>query len=224
MPNDAGGFSIESASDDNVQPLAWQITGGSMHVLLIHCHPCADSFSAALRDTSIGALKAAGHTVDVRDLYREGFCPTLTATQRALFYDESANQAGIEDHVEALRKAEALLLVYPTWWFGPPAMLKGWLDRVWVPGVAFSLDGRGGLRPLLNNIRRIGVVTTYGSQHWRLWLVGWPDRRLIGRGLRPLCAPGCRVDWIALAGMDCSTPAKRERFLVRVSARLGRWR
>ena len=195
-----------------------------MHVLLIYCHPCADSFSAALRDAAAGALKAAGHAVEVRDLYREGFSPALTATQRALFHDESGNRAGIEDHVEALRKAEALLLVYPTWWFGPPAMLKGWLDRVWLPGVAFHLDGRGGLHPLLTNIRRIGVVTTYGSPYWSLWLVGWPDRRLIGRGLRPLCARGCRVDWIALTRMDSSTPAERERFLHRLRARLGRWR
>lgn len=195
-----------------------------MHVLLIHCHPCADSFAAALRDASSTALQAAGHTVEVRDLYQEGFAPALTATQRTLFYDESANRDGIGDHAEALRTAEALLLVYPTWWFGPPAMLKGWLDRVWVPGVAFHLDGRGGLRPLLTNIRRIGVVTTYGSPHWRLWLVGWPDRHLIGRGLRPLCAPGCTVDWIALTRMDASTAAERERFLVRLRTRLGRWR
>lgn len=195
-----------------------------MQVLLIHSHPCADSFSAALRDAAIAALTAAGHTVEVRDLYREEFAPALTATQRRLFYDEAANRIGVEDHVEALRKAEALLLVYPTWWFGLPAMLKGWLDRVWVPGVAFHLDGRGGLRPLLTNIRRIGVVTTCGSPYWRLWLAGWADRRLIGRGLRPLCASGCRLDWIALTGMDTCTAAHREQFLVRLRTRLGRWR
>jgi NAD(P)H dehydrogenase (quinone) len=69
------------------------------------------------------------------------------------------------------------------------------------------------LRPLLANIRRIGVLTTYGSPRWLLWLVGWPDRRLVGRGLRPLCARRCRLDWIALARMDTSTAPRRDRFL-----------
>jgi NAD(P)H dehydrogenase (quinone) len=195
-----------------------------MHVLLIYCHPRPGSFCAALRDTAVAALEAAGHSVEVRDLYDEGFMPALTAEQRGHYYDESANLCGIEDHVAALQRAEALLLVYPTWWFGPPAMVKGWLDRVWVPGVAFHLDGAGGLRPLLSNIRRIGVVTTYGSPYWRLWLVGWPDRHMIGRGLRPLCARRCRLNWIALTRMDTSTATKRARFLVRLRTRLGRWR
>jgi len=195
-----------------------------MQVLLVHCHPCADSFSATLRDNAVAALTAAGNQVEVRNLYDEGFAPALTAEQRRQFYDETANLSGIEDHVGALRRAEALLLVYPTWWFGPPAMLKGWLDRVWVPGVAFRLGGAGELRPLLTNIRRIGVVTTYGSPHWRLWLVGWPDRRVVARGLRPLCARRCRLDWIALTCMDGSTAAKREAFLVRLRVRLTRWR
>ena len=115
-----------------------------------------------------------------------------------------------------------LLLVYPTWWFGPPAMLKGWLDRIWVPGVAFRLGGPGVLRPLLTNVRRIGVVTTYGSPRWLLWFVGWPDWRLVRRGLRPLCARRCRLDWLALTRMDSCTAW--ERFLVEERARLARWR
>jgi putative NADPH-quinone reductase len=159
----------------------------------------------------------------VRDLYDEGFAPALTAEQRGHYYDEAANVRGIEDHVAALGRAEALLLVYPTWWFGPPAMLKGWLDRVWVPGVAFRLDGAGVLRPMLTNIRRIGVVTTYGSPRWRLWLVGWPDRHMVGRGLRPLCNRRCRLDWIALTGMDTNAAATREQFLAKLRARLARW-
>jgi NAD(P)H dehydrogenase (quinone) len=196
-----------------------------MRVLLVHCHPRPDSFCTALRDVAIAALQAAGHAVEVRDLYTEGFAPALGPEERGRYYDEAANLRGIEDHAATLRWAEALLLVYPTWWFGPPAMLKGWLDRVWVPGVAFRLGGPGGaLRPLLTNIRRIGVVTTYGSPRWRLWLVGWPDWRLIGRGLRPLCARHCRLDWLALTRMDVCTALERERFLAKVRTCLARWR
>ena len=102
-------------------------------------------------------------------------------------------------------------------------MLKGWLDRVWVPGVAFRFGGPRVLQPLLSNIRRIGVITTYGSPRWLLWLVGWPDWLLVRRGLRPLCARGCHVDWLTLTRMDTCTARQREQFLAHVSARLSRW-
>jgi putative NADPH-quinone reductase len=195
-----------------------------MHVLLVYCHPKTDSFCAALRDAAQRGLESAGHTVESRDLYAEDFGAPMSAEQRARYYDEAENLRGVEDHVAALRRADALLLVYPTWWFGPPAMLKGWIDRVWLPGVAFRFGGPGVLRPLLTNIRRIGVVTTYGSRRWLLWFVGWPDWRVFRRGLRPLCGPRCRLQWIALTHMDAVTASERERFLAKVRARLSAWR
>jgi NAD(P)H dehydrogenase (quinone) len=194
-----------------------------MHVLLIHCHPRADSFSAALRDAAAAGLTAAGHSVEQRDLYAEGFDPVLSTHQRGVYFDEAANAVGLENHVAALRRAEALVLVYPTWWFGMPAMLKGWFDRVWVPGVAFRLGGPKALLPLLTGIRKIGVVTTYGSPWWLLWWVGWPDRRLVRRGLRPLCATGCRIEWFGLTGMDVDSSPRRARFLAKVRRQLSNW-
>lgn len=191
-----------------------------MRVLLVHCHPRADSFNAALRDTVAAALDAAGHTVEMLDLYREGFDPRLSAAERGAYYDEASDRPDLAGHIAALRRAEALVFVYPTWWFGPPAMLKGWFDRVWLPGVAFALGGAKVLQPRLTNIRKIAVVTTYGSPRWLLWLVGWPDWRLFRFGIRPLCARGCRLDWIALTGMDSASGAMRARFLTRLRRRL----
>ncbi len=129
----------------------------------------------------------------VRDLYAEGFVPTMSADERGRYYGNSLNLHGIEEHISALQRADALLLVYPTWWFSLPAMLKGWFDRVWVPGVAFRLRRAGGLEPLLMSIRRLGVVTTYGSPRWLLWFIGWPDRRMVNSAFRSLCARGCRL-------------------------------
>jgi NAD(P)H dehydrogenase (quinone) len=194
-----------------------------MHVLLVYYHPQTDSFCSALRDTATSALRAANHTVAVRDLYAEGFVPTMSADERGGYYGDSPNFRGIEEHVSALQRADALLLVYPTWWFGSPAMLKGWFDRVWVPGVAFRLREVGGLEPLLMNIRRIGIVTTYGSPRWLLWFIGWPDRRVVHNGFRSLCAPKCRLDWIAMTGMDTCTAKQRKRFVATVNRRLSRW-
>ena len=194
-----------------------------MHVLMIYCHPRPDSFCAALRDAAMDGLIASGHSVELRDLYAEGFDPVLSSQQRGAYFDETESIRGVEDHVAALRRADWLLLVYPTWWFGMPAMLKGWLDRIWLPGVAFRLGGPKVMVPLLTNITRIGVVTTYGSPWWLLWWVGWPDRRIVRRGIQPLCASGCRTHWMGLTRMDEDNPVRRGRFLTRVRRQVSEW-
>ncbi len=195
-----------------------------MHVLLIFAHPCADSFSAALRDAALDGLKAAGHTVELRDLYAEGFDPVLPTAQRAGYFDEHVSPSGLQSHIDSLQHCDGLVLVYPTWWFGMPAMLKGWFDRVWLPGVAFWLGGPRVLQPLLTRIHHIGVVTTYGSPWWLLWWVGWPDRRIVRRGLKPLCAPTCQVRWLGLTRMDADDPTRRARFLRQVRLHFAGWR
>ncbi|MBW6398442.1 NAD(P)H-dependent oxidoreductase [Roseomonas sp. HJA6] len=193
-----------------------------MRVLMIQAHPRADSYSAALRDAARGALEAAGHTVELRDLYAEGFAPALSAAEHAVNMIEGANEAGIEDHVAALRRAEALVLVYPTWWYGMPAMLKGWFDRIWSPGIAFRL-GEGAIEPLLTDIRRIAVVTTYGSPLWLLWWIGWPDYKLISRGIRRLCGKGCRLDWVSLHDMDRRQRPELDAFVTKIHTHFSRW-
>lgn len=193
-----------------------------MRVLLIHAHPRSDSFSAALKDRTAKALRAAGHVVEIRDLYAESFRPALSALERGAYHSSPENLRGIEDHVGSLRAAEALVLVYPTWWYGMPAMLKGWFDRVWAPGVAFHM-GEGAITPGLTNIRRIGVVTTYGSPAWLLWYLGHPDRKLIGRGIRRLCAKGCKLDWLSLTRMDHRTQPEFDAFLDKTEAHFRRW-
>ena len=195
-----------------------------MRVLVVYCHPRPDSYCAALRDAAIAGLTRAGHAIDVLDLYAGGFDPVLSADQRGGYFDEAQNHAGLEPEISALRAAEALVLVYPTWWFGMPAMLKGWFDRVWVPGVAFRLGGGSTLEPLLVDIRRIGVVTTYGSPRWLLWWVGWPDWRVVRKGFKPLCAKHCRVEWLGLPGMDKASPEALRGFASRVGDAFSRWR
>ena len=117
-----------------------------MRILIVYAHPRADSLAAALRDATKSALEARGHEVELRDLYAEGFQPAMSAEERGRHHDVPRNLDGIEDHVASLQRAEALVLVHPTWWYGMPAMLKGWFDRIWVPGVAFRL-GDGPIEP-----------------------------------------------------------------------------
>ncbi|PZW46637.1 putative NADPH-quinone reductase [Humitalea rosea] len=193
-----------------------------MRVLLIYCHPRPDSYCAAQRDAVIAGLQAAGHVIERRDLYAEGFLATMTCEERGRYHDVPDNRQGIEDHTDSLRAAEALVLVYPTWWYGLPAMLKGWFDRVWAPGVAFAMSD-GAIEPLLSDIRRIAVVTSYGSPLWLLWYVGWGDYKLMKRGVRRLCAKGCRLDWLYLHDMDRRQRPALTRHLDKVRAHFARW-
>ena len=148
-----------------------------------------ESFGAALRDTAVAALSDRGWEVRLVDLYAEGFDPVLSADERRQM-DRAPTDPKLAPHIENLKWAQAILFVYPTWWYGLPAMLKGWLDRVWATDVAFTLPADGGrIVSLVPHIGRVGVVTTCGAPWWWSVMIGQPGRKTILRGLRALCAP-----------------------------------
>ena len=187
-----------------------------MKFLLVYAHPRTDSYCHALKETAAAALRKNGHTVDVLDLYAEGFRAEMSAEERLAYHTPVANLAGIEDHVARLKAADALVFVYPTWWYGQPAILKGWFDRVWAPGVVFDING-GVITPLLTNVRAIHVVSTMGAPWWFAWLMGHPGRMFLRLGVKRMCAAGCRFTWRAHDLMDSSTPESRAAFLARVA-------
>ncbi|MGL4727397.1 MAG: NAD(P)H-dependent oxidoreductase, partial [Bosea sp. (in: a-proteobacteria)] len=124
-----------------------------MRVLYLYCHPLEESFHAGIRDASIAALREAGHEVDLCDLYAEGFDPVLTAERRRDYHDVTKNRDGLESDVARLQAADVLVLQFPTWCFGLPAMLKGWCDRILMPGVSFDLSDPANVKPMLTSIR-----------------------------------------------------------------------
>lgn len=196
-----------------------------MKVLVVYAHPRPDSFTAAVLGRAEAALRSGGHEVVVVDLWAEGFDPVLTEAEWAAHTHRAGAPAPapLTPHVERLRWAEALVLVYPTWWGGPPAILKGWFDRVLVEGVAYELPpGARRVEPRLRHIRRLTVVTTHGSPKRVNVVQGEPGKLMVRRALRVLCHPLCRSRWVACYGMDTATPAGREAFLGRVSRALTR--
>src|ERR1700684_1333005 len=131
-----------------------------MRVLYIYCHPLPESFHAAIRARALAALANAGHDVDLLDLYAEKFDPVLSEDGRRHYHDTSRNRIGLEDTIARLTSAEALILQFPTWCFGLPAMLKGFFDRMIMPGVAFDLSDPAHVKPTLRTLKRIvGIVT-----------------------------------------------------------------
>src|SRR5437762_4406943 len=125
-----------------------------MRVLYVYCHPLADSFHAAIRNEAMTGLAEAGHSVDLLDLYAEGFDPVLSAQGRRDYHDPLRNWTNNEAHVVRLMAANALIVQFPTWSFGPPAMLKGWFDRMFGPGIALDLSDPAHARPMLQHIQR----------------------------------------------------------------------
>jgi NAD(P)H dehydrogenase (quinone) len=194
-----------------------------MRVLLLFCHPVEDSYQAALHRTARAALERAGHDVDDCDLYAEGFFPVLTRAERISYHDTAVNRAPVQPYVDRLLAAEALVLCFPVWSFGPPAMLKGFFDRVFLPGVSFHLGEGGKIVPNLRHIRKLAAITTYGRARWVAFLRGAPPRKLVTRVLRFQIRPGTRVLYLAHYQMNVSTPATRERFLARVERAMGRF-
>jgi len=188
-----------------------------VRVHLVYCHPSETSFTAAVRDRALAGLHAAGHDVRVSDLYADGFVPELSAWERTNHLAPPETKPDIAEYAANLRWCEALVLVYPTWWAGQPAMLKGWIDRVWVAGVAYELpEGANRIRPRLHNIRRIVAITTHGSTKFVNALEGEGGKRIVTRSLRVLCSKRARTTWIALYNIDRSTDARRAAHLARV--------
>ncbi len=193
-----------------------------MRTLVVYSHPCAESYNAAVLAVAVDALRNAGHDVRVRDLYAEGFQPAMCADERRSYHDRESNVRPVEPYVEDINWCEMLVFVYPTWWFGLPAMLKGWFDRVWVPHVTFEMPtADSGMRPKMQHIRKIAIVTTCGATWWVSKVIGEPGRKTIMRGMRALCAPRCKTLYLAHYKMDSSTDETRARYLAKVRNRLG---
>lgn len=147
-----------------------------MHALIVYAHPEPRSFNAALRDTAAGALRAGGHSVEVSDLYAMDFDPVVsrrnfTTVHNAERFNVSLEQRhavaneGLAPDIAAeltkLQRADLLILQFPLWWFGLPAMLKGWIDRVFLSGVVYgrrAMYENGKLR----GKRAMACVTTGG--------------------------------------------------------------
>ena len=195
-----------------------------MRVLVIYAHPLADSFAAALHRMVVETLQRGGHEVDDCDLYAERFDPVLTPAERRAYNTPTPDLSAVAGHVTRLKAAEALVLCYPTWWYGLPAILKGYFDRVWAKDVAFTLpEGGGAIRPALTNITKIAVVTTYGAPWWLIRLVlRDPVRAAVLGGLGRLCGRGPR-QWLALYNIDAATPARCAKFLARVESTFTRF-
>jgi NAD(P)H dehydrogenase (quinone) len=193
-----------------------------VRVLVVQAHPDPNSFSAAQLHVVERALEAGGHERRVLRLYELGFRAAMTAEERRAYHTPSPIlDPQVAEHAADVRWAEALIFVYPTWWSGHPAILKGWLDRVLVQGVAFGFDPKTNkVRPLLGHVRHIVGISTYGSPRLYVRLISDAGRRTLVRALRHSCGLRTRTTWLGFYGLDGSTVEQRRAFLDRIERAL----
>jgi len=189
-----------------------------VHVLLLSCHPNPEAYTAYLAGRALDGLRSAGHEVTHIDLYASGFRAAMSPEERSAYHGpEPVLDPMVAEHIEIVRSVDAIVCVYPTWWSGLPAMLKGWLERVMVPGVGFRFDEKSGkARPNLTNVKRVVGVSTYGSPRWYVRLVNDNGRRTLMRALRISCGFPTRGGWHGLYAIDTSTEVERIAFGDRV--------
>ncbi len=182
--------------------------------LIVVNHPNPDSLVRAALERVTRGIERSGLEMRVIDLDAEHFDPRLTLHEKQHHLDDPVTKPGHEAHIDALQWATRLVLIYPTWYGGPPARLKGWLDRVWMTDVAYRLpEGATRIVANLRNIRSIEIVTTHGSGRLVNLVQGEPGRLMLLRTIRLLCHPLCRRRWRAIYGVDSADPADLTNWL-----------
>ena len=192
-----------------------------MRVVVVVAHPDPNSFSHAIASTAHTSLDLGGHEVTVLDLYAEGFRTAMNYDERVAYHsDRPILDPVVERHAAIVKRAEALVFVYPTWWSMMPAILKGWLERVMVPGVGFVFDEQHQVRRGLTNVHRVVGISTYGARWSYVKTINDTGRRTLLRALRLNTSMLTRGSWLALYRMDSRTSQQRVAFLRRVDRKM----
>jgi len=181
-----------------------------MRVMAILDHPWANSFNRAILDTVVSASVAAGHEVDALDLHHDGFNPVMSVEELAVYSSGRYLDPKVGEYQARLARAEYLYLVFPVWWETAPALLKGFFDKVFLPGWAFT---EADASPLLTHIRGATVITTMGAP------------RAVHTSVEPAVCRGTlemvgvqQTRWINFLDVGNSTPETRALWLAEVAS------
>jgi putative NADPH-quinone reductase len=188
-----------------------------MHTLVILAHPYAKSFCHALYERVVLALEQAGHTVDRLHLDGEAFDPVMRGADLAVYAKGESADPAVAAYQARIDAAQQLVFIFPIWWEVMPALLKGFVDKVFTKGWAYE-PARLGVQGHLGHVRRAVVVTTMNTPKWAYrWLYGDAVQRTLVRGTLRKCGVR-KVQWVALSPVSHVTHARREAWLNQVGA------
>jgi NAD(P)H dehydrogenase (quinone) len=193
-----------------------------MKVHVVHAHPVETSYNRALFNAVCETLRQKGDEVDALNLYDEEFRAAMTRQERLEYHDVPGNLTPeIKPYVDRLRACDKLVFVHPVWNYGYPAILKGYFDRIFLPGVSFVMEGgdgpdKGKLVPGMKNIKKVAYVTSYGGDRFRTWVMGDPPRRLAMRWAWATFGTLRPPKYLAFYDMNNATPERLTAFLDKV--------
>jgi NAD(P)H dehydrogenase (quinone) len=202
---------------------AWSQPERSLRILVVFAHPLETSFVSALHARVVEILRSRGHTVDDLDLYAVKFDPVMSREGLLHYVDTSANTCEVEGYVDRLRAAEALVLVFPVWFDGLPAIMQGYFQRVFLPGVAVRIDEAGLFHPNLHHIKRMAAVCAYGEGRRDVSAKGDPPLRFVRDNIGVLIDPKGRFEYLALYDMNFTAAHRRAAFMKRVTRAFESW-
>ncbi|QDW63837.1 NAD(P)H-dependent oxidoreductase [Oerskovia sp. KBS0722] len=189
-----------------------------VRVLIVIDHPYEGSYSRALAAAAIRGATSAGHDVDVIDLDLDDFDPVVRRADLGAWREGRTVDPRAAEYQDRLAAADHLVLVHPVWWEVMPARLKGFFDKVLVPGFAYTESQVGTLQGLLglSGVTLVTTMTTPGPLY-RLWF-GAPVHRVVARGVfGQLGVP--RVRWVNHPRVAEISPARRARWLTALERR-----
>ncbi len=194
-----------------------------MRILVVFAHPLESSFVSALHGRVVEILRARGHIVDDLDLYAEKFDPVMSREGLLHYVDTNANTREVEGYVQRLRAVDGLVLVFPVWFDGLPAIMQGYFQRVFLPGVAVRIDEAGLFHPNLHHIKRMASICAYGEGERDVSAKGDPPLRFVRDNIGALIDPKGRFEYLALYDMNFTAAPRRAAFLERVTRALEAW-
>ncbi len=180
-----------------------------MKILAILAHPNRNSFSGAVLDRFTQGAEAAGHQVEVVDLYHEGFDPCFSSEDFEHYTGAKPISTAVAREQARLSAADALVLVFPIWWWSMPAILKGWVDRVFSHGYAFTYDDAGKTLGLLKHSKAV-LLCPAASDHalYRRYGYHGAMQRQIDTGILGYCGIA-DVETFILPSVDTDADARK---------------
>lgn len=170
---------------------------------IVYAHPVAGSLNGQILEcvrTCLEQEQRAGNVTEAL-LHEQGFDPVLSADEHRGYLDRSTMDRLSTRYASQLEAADHAIFVFPVWIFGLPAILKGYFDKVWRPGVTFSLTPAG-VRPRLTRLRRLTILCTFGQPREAVLARPDPIRELFVRQLAQNCSPDCELDYLPCFGCD----------------------
>ncbi len=179
-----------------------------MNALIIYAHPWEGSFNHHILERTTNLLKESGKTVDIIDLNQDGFNPVLTKSDLKLFSQGAYHDPLAKNYLERLKAADEVVLLFPIWWYGEPAILKGFYDKVLLKGHAYG-EVDHALKGLLD-IHKATIITTANISKEIFSMLGDPINNVLAHGIFATVGID-HVNWI-----HCKTvhlEASRNEFL-----------